>query len=127
MQKYSTVSVQIAAETSAGVGPFSKTESALTEQARTFLKMTQNMLSYISNSIPIAPSAPKQAQVEVLNETAVMVSWSTPDNPNGIIQEFQVIYTGYKPVLEEEVIFIIVPAMRDIINISLHCRKQKLR
>jgi hypothetical protein len=82
VQKYSTVSVQIAAETSAGVGPFSKTESALTEQA--------------------PPSEPKQALVEVINETAVMVSWSTPDSPNGIIQEFQVIYTGYKPVLEEQ-------------------------
>ena len=32
VQKYSTVLVQIAAETSAGIGPYSDTMSALTEQ-----------------------------------------------------------------------------------------------
>ena len=51
-----------------------------------------------------APSAPKQPVTEVVNATAVNVSWLTPDHPNGIIREFQVIYTGYKPMLEEKVI-----------------------
>ena len=51
-----------------------------------------------------APSVPKQPVIEVVNATAVNVSWLTPDHPNGIIREFQVIYTGYKPMLEEKVI-----------------------
>ena len=52
----------------------------------------------------IAPSVPRQPVIEVVNATAVNVSWLTPDHPNGIIREFQVIYTGYKPMLEEKVI-----------------------
>ena len=38
--------------------------------------------------------------LEVINETAVIVFWSAPDSPNGVIREYQIIYTGYKPDLE---------------------------
>ena len=38
----------------------------------------------------------------VLNETAVRLVWSPPDNPNGIIIEYQVIYYGYIPLQETQ-------------------------
>ena len=39
----------------------------------------------------------------MINETAVRLSWATPDSPNGIILEYQVIYYGYKPVTAKRV------------------------
>ena len=51
-------------------------------------------------TFPIVPAAPKEPVSEILNETAVRLMWSSPDNPNGIILVYQVIYYGYKPLPE---------------------------
>ena len=47
--------------------------------------------------LAIVPPTPKNPESQVLNETAVSLVWYTPDSPNGIILEYQVIYYGYKP------------------------------
>ena len=38
----------------------------------------------------------------VLNETAVRLVWSPPDNPNGIIIEYQAIYYGLITLTETQ-------------------------
>lgn len=50
------------------------------------------------------PGQPKDLKVEILNETAVSLSWASPDSPNGVIVEYEVIYYGYKPVESNKVI-----------------------
>ena len=52
----------------------------------------------------LVPSVSRDAIAEPINETAVKLSWSTPETPNGIILEYQIIYYGYKSTLEEKVI-----------------------
>jgi len=49
------------------------------------------------------PGQPKELKLEVLNETAVSLSWAPPDSPNGVILEYEVIYYGYKPVENSKV------------------------
>lgn len=40
------------------------------------------------------PGAPKDGTIEILNITAVSLSWNRPDKPNGIVLDYQVIYYG---------------------------------
>ena len=49
------------------------------------------------------PGKPKELKLEVLNETAVSLSWAPPDSPNGVILDYEVIYYGYKPVESNKV------------------------
>ena len=49
------------------------------------------------------PGQPKELKLEVLNETAISLSWAPPDSPNGVILEYEVIYYGYKPVENSKV------------------------
>ncbi len=32
----------------------------------------------------------------MIDKTSVMLAWSAPSSPNGIISEYQIIYYGYK-------------------------------
>ena len=42
------------------------------------------------------PSPPKDLKVIKLNVSAILLSWSPPTSPNGILLEYKVIYLGYK-------------------------------
>ena len=45
------------------------------------------------------PGAPifseEEEGVKLLSPTAVELNWKTPESPNGIILDYQVIYVGY--------------------------------
>jgi receptor-type tyrosine-protein phosphatase Q len=82
VQKFSKVSVSIAAETIVGIGPFSDIVFAVTLE-----------------DVPLKVGEPV---LTVLNETAVRLVWSPPDNPNGIIIEYQVIYYGLITLTETQ-------------------------
>ena len=48
------------------------------------------------------PGAPKDLVLEIVNITATKITWSAPDDPNGVILNYQVTYNGYQsaePVL----------------------------
>ena len=79
-----------------------------------------NMVSLSYLGPTTVPSEPKNPEVKVINETAVMMFWLTPDNPNGIIREYQVIYTGYKLAAEEKVITLGVTLSEPILNNVLY-------
>ena len=101
LRAFSTVTVQIAAQTRAGIGPYSDIVAAITKEGRKFNLL--QCFTVFKHMIFIAPSSPKQSMLEVINATAVRLIWSTPDPPNGIILEYQIIYYGYEPVSEEKV------------------------
>jgi hypothetical protein len=82
VQKFSKVSVNIAAKTAVGIGPFSDTVFAVT--------------------LEDVPPQVRDLVHTVLNETAVMLVWFPPDIPNGILIEYQVIYYGYDPLKETQ-------------------------
>ena len=52
-------------------------------------------------SVPSAPEVSQQVDeqsaIELLNSTTVGIHWSPPDEPNGVILGYQVIYFGYTP------------------------------
>lgn len=54
------------------------------------------------NIVLAVPSTPKQIKSDVINNTALSLSWTTPDNPNGKILEYQIIYNGYKPIVKRQ-------------------------
>ena len=41
------------------------------------------------------PEAPRNISVKLDAHTSVIVTWMPPKNPNGVIQEYQIEYTGY--------------------------------
>ena len=43
----------------------------------------------------LVPPKVREPMLTILNETAVMLAWSPPVNPNGILIEYQVIYYSY--------------------------------
>ena len=53
--------------------------------------------------MPLVPPQVRGLKDTVLNETAVMLVWSPPDNPNGILIEYQVIYDLFKETQKEQV------------------------
>ena len=56
-----------------------------------------NLLLIYVYPVPSAPEVNQQVGIELLNGTTVEFHWSTPDNPNGVILDYQVIYFGYTP------------------------------
>ena len=44
------------------------------------------------------PGAPANVIVKVENATAVSITWSEPNNPNGNILEYQIIFFGFKTI-----------------------------
>ena len=94
------MSVQIAAETSAGVGPPPKKVFAFTKQDCMCLYFIHHVKIIVSPFYNyIAPSVPRQPVIEVVNATAVIVSWLIPDHPSGIIRENY--YNGFFQYLQE--------------------------
>ena len=45
---------------------------------------------------PAAPGHPTNLTGNVQDETSVQLSWSKPNDPNGVILGYQVFYYGYK-------------------------------
>ena len=43
------------------------------------------------------PSAPRNVTVKFETSTVVSVTWVQPETPNGDINEYEVIYYGFKP------------------------------
>lgn len=70
------------------------------------LQKVHDLCSIIGFLFQIVPAAPKELVSEILNETAVRLVWSPPDNPNGVILGYQVIYFGYTPLpaAKEEIV-----------------------
>ncbi len=45
---------------------------------------------------PAVPGPPTSLKAAVFDKTSVILSWSPPSNPNGVVLGFQVLYYGYK-------------------------------
>ena len=59
------------------------------------------ILVFVSLIFPLVPGKPRSLVAEVINSSAVSLSWSPPLFKNGIICEYQVNYSGYKPTERE--------------------------
>ncbi len=46
--------------------------------------------------IRAVPGVPGSVKATSVGKTSIRLNWAPPDNPNGRILEFQVIYSGYK-------------------------------
>lgn len=44
----------------------------------------------------LVPGAPEGVTYRILTDTIVQLYWNPPDNPNGIIRSYQVIYHSYR-------------------------------
>ena len=69
------------------------------------------------------PGRPKELRLEILNETAVCLSWASPDSPNGVILEYEVTYYGHKPVESGKVInHVLILHAQSFLNIIFRMR-----
>lgn len=44
----------------------------------------------------LVPGAPEGVTYRILTDTIVQLYWNPPDNPNGIIRSYQIIYHSYR-------------------------------
>ena len=57
------------------------------------MSVTSTIMSIIYCTVP---SPPKDLKVIKLDVSTILLSWSPPTSPNGILVEYKVIYLGYK-------------------------------
>ena len=105
LRKYGAYTVRIAAEsTNFGVGPFSVAiEFRTLEDCKCsdpFFACTALYIDMVSFS---DPEAPRDISVKMEEDTTILVTWLPPENPNGKIVSYQMVYAGYN--LTHQVIF----------------------
>ena len=54
------------------------------------------------------PSAPQNVTDELLNAITVRLHWDPPENPNGVITGYQVIYYGYRATVQVQQVLTII-------------------
>jgi len=57
--------------------------------------------------IHAVPSAPVELSAHVVNETAVILNWSPPDSPNGIILFYEIKFYGYKTSEDDSTVYFV--------------------
>lgn len=55
------------------------------------------LIGYYTNTFThLVPGAPEDVTYQILTDTIVQLYWNPPDNPNGNIRSYQVIYRVYR-------------------------------
>ena len=56
-------------------------------------------MNYTHPNFCIEPSNPTYLSTNVVNGNDVLLSWNPPSSPNGLLIDYQVIYTGHERTL----------------------------
>lgn len=103
LAKYAQYSISVAARSVYGVGPYSEpvVRRTMEDSKLHSYNLTLSVKQVINDAVKFphmhtVPSVPKEVVGEVLNSTAVSLSWNPPDNPNGVILGYQLTYYGYR-------------------------------
>ena len=95
LRPYQQVTISIAAINRLGHGPFSRSHNTTTAESRK--KKSLSHYQYQLHNFLTAPSAPLLLVVKDNRALGtVLLSWSPPTMPNGILVGYEVFYNGYE-------------------------------
>ena len=95
LQVYENISVTIAARTAVGWGPYSDLHFFTTLEdceSHAWLLFLHCLMHHPST----VPSSPVDLKEELLDDDSVRLSWAVPISPNGVINGYQIIYSGHE-------------------------------
>ena len=66
--------------------------------------MISNNIITIITTFALVPSAPRELAGKISNDTSVYLSWSFPEEPNGVLSSFHLFYGKTESTTTEMVI-----------------------